>query len=143
MDSEKRKAIVRTYYAELWSGGRYELVRELFDADYVNVDPATPIPDHTVRGPDAMAAFVRSFRDAFPDLMMQVVDQLADGDRVVTRWVASGTHDGSLMGIPPTHRKGHGVEGITISRFRGDRIIEDRAIWDTLGLLRQIGVVPG
>jgi predicted ester cyclase len=59
---------------------------------------------------------------------------------VITRWFASGTHRGTLMGIHATGRRG-GPAGVTLTRFRGDRIVEDCALWDTPGLLRQLGAV--
>jgi predicted ester cyclase len=70
------------------------------------------------------------YRAMVPDLRIEVVDQVADNDRVVSRWVLHGTHRGRHVRLP----------GITISRFENDRIAEDWTVSDNLGLLRQIGV---
>ena len=139
--TDKMKAVVRRYCEELFSQGKLAVADELYTSDYVNLDPSTP--GGCVRGIDGLKALVGSYREAFPDLIMEVKSQWAEGDTVITRWTAVGTHKGSLMGFPATGKRGQPVEGVTITKFRGDRICEDRAVWDTLGLLRQLGIVPG
>jgi predicted ester cyclase len=69
-------------------------------------------------------------------------DVIAEGDFVVAPWTISGTHLGELMGIPPS---GKGVRwgGITIYRIEAGRVVDERGEEDGLGLLRQIGAVPG
>ena len=66
---------------------------------------------------------------------------MADGDFVVTRWTARGTHDGELFGIAPT---GNAVttSGISIVRVADGKIVEDHTQWDALGLMQQVGAVP-
>jgi predicted ester cyclase len=78
---------------------------------------------------------------AFPDVRVSVEDQIAEGDMVVTRWTATGTHTGELMGIPPTGRRIE-ISGITINRFSGGRIAEDWYQSDDLGMMQQLGVIP-
>ena len=63
------------------------------------------------------------------------------GDKVVTRWTGSGTHVGDVNGIPPSG-KNIRVDAIAIHRMRGGKIAETWEVWDTLGFLQQIGVVP-
>jgi predicted ester cyclase len=58
---------------------------------------------------------------AFPDARVTVEDQIAEGEMVVTRWTATGTHTGELLGIPPTGRRIE-ISGMTINRFSGSRI---------------------
>lgn len=140
MNAEQKKATLRRYYGELWNEGRVALAGELFTDDYENHDPATP--GRVVKGRAAFVSLIGAYREAFPDLRFDVVEQLVDGDKVVTRWFAKGTHRGALMGIPPTGRSGEPVEGVTISTFRDDRIACDRVVWDLHGLLRSLGVVP-
>ena len=65
---------------------------------------------------------------------------LSDGDHVVARWTSTGTHLGDLQGIAPTGRRITST-GITIARFVNGKIAEEWANWDTLGLMRQLGVV--
>ena len=72
---------------------------------------------------------------------MTVEDLIAEGDKVVTRWRARGTHQGELMGIPPS---GNPVEvtGITIHRIEGGKVVETWANYDALGMMQQVGAVP-
>jgi steroid delta-isomerase-like uncharacterized protein len=140
MTAEQQKAFVRRYYDEIWTKGNLALCEELFTPDYVNIDPTHP-GDGCARGPDGFRAFAAGLRAALQDMKMTIEAQYVDGDTVVSRWRATAVHRGVLNGIPPTGRTGE-TTGITISRFAGNRIVEDRAIWDALGLLRQLGVVP-
>ena len=75
---------------------------------------------------------------AFPDYNVTVDDQFTDGDKVVTRWTARGTHRGEFLGIAPTGRQGT-LSGITISRYEGGKIVESWFEWDNLELMRQLG----
>lgn len=78
---------------------------------------------------------------AFPDLHFTIEDQIAEGDKVVNRVIARGTHQGELMGIPPTGKQVI-VTGITIDRIVGGKLEASWANWDFLGPLQQFGVVP-
>ena len=70
------------------------------------------------------------------------IDELfSAGDRVVVRWTGSGTHVAEVNGIPPTGKKIR-VDAITIHRMAGGKIAETHEVWDTLGFLQQLGVVP-
>jgi predicted ester cyclase len=81
-------------------------------------------------------------RAGVPDLTVTVEDQIADGDKVATRWTAQGTHDGELMGIDPTRRTAV-VTGITVQRIGdGGQIVEGWTNWDMLGMLQQLGIAP-
>ena len=140
MNPETMKTMTRRYCEELFSKGKLEVCDELFSADYENLDPATP--GGCVKGAAGMKHLVTGYREAFPDLVFAVIEQWADGDTVVTRWNASGTHKGPLMGLPATGKRGNPVEGITISKFRDGKIWQQRAVWDALGLLKQLGAIP-
>ena len=77
-------------------------------------------------------------RSAFPDMHWAVEEQLADGERVLTRFVWTGTHRGEYLGVPPTGR-GVSVWGMVIDRLVDGRIKETRILMDTLGLMAQLG----
>jgi predicted ester cyclase len=66
---------------------------------------------------------------------------VAEGEYVVTRWTASGTHEGDLEGIPPTGRSTT-TSGISVTRIVDGKIVEDRTEWDALGLMTQLGAIP-
>ena len=86
-----------------------------------------------------MKGEIEYFRNAVPDLTYTVEDQVAEGDKVVTRYTASGTHQGEFFGVAGT---GNRVEftGIQIDRFgKSGKIVEERAEFDLLGAMRQVG----
>lgn len=136
--SEANKEIARREIKELLEGGDPTALDELISEDYVSYDPALPEP---VRGRDGLRALVEGYRAAFGGLNVRVEDQVAEGDKVVTRWTATGSHDGELFGVAPTG-KDLEVTGISIERLKDGRVVEDWTNWDALGLMRQLGVVP-
>ena len=70
-----------------------------------------------------------------------MLDQIANDDKVVTRWTFAGTHRGTFMGIAPTEKQ-LVFSGICIDRFADAKIVEEWEEWDTLGMMQQLGVVP-
>ena len=78
---------------------------------------------------------------AFPDLNWTIEDMIAEGDKVVVRFRASGTQKGSFQGLPPTERPIN-ITGAAIYRIAGGKFTEDWAFMDTLGVMRQLGVIP-
>ncbi len=136
--SAANKALSKRILDEAFNAGNLAVMDEILAEGFVNYDAALPEPGI---GIDAAKASVTGYRDAFPDLKITIEEQIAEGDRVVTRWSARGTHQGDLMGIPPTGKQAT-VTGITIDTIASGRIIETRTNWDTLGLLQQLGVVP-
>jgi steroid delta-isomerase-like uncharacterized protein len=135
---DQNKQISRRLVEDGISAGRYEVIDELVAPDCVNHDPSVT---EDLVGPDGVRQLIDTYRTAFPDLRVTVEDQIAERDRVVTRWIARGTHQGPLLGIDPTG-KAATVTGITIDRIENGKIAESWNNWDTLGLLQQVGVVP-
>jgi steroid delta-isomerase-like uncharacterized protein len=135
--SEENKAITRRDWEETWNQGNLDLIDELQAVDYVGhfLPPGLPT------GREGYRQFVQVFRAAIPDIHITIEDLIAEGDKVVTRFTARGTHQGELMGIPPTG-KAVEVTGISIYRFAKGQIVEDWAEYDQLGMLTQMGVVP-
>jgi len=133
--ADELKAIARREFEEVYSRGNLDLVDEIVAADYVCYDAALPEP---VRGREGLKQAVSGFREAFPDLTFTVDDQVAEGDTVVTRWTATGTHRGTLFGRKGTGRRVT-MTGIDVERFAGGQIVEVWASWDLHGLLRQLG----
>lgn len=131
-------ATARRFFEEVFSEGKLDLVDELVAPDYVGHPSG---PEAPVHGPAGVKEYVGHLRTGVPDLTVIVEDQLADADRVATRWTARGTHDGELMGIDATGRTAT-VSGITIQRIRDGQIAEGWTNWDMLGMLQQLGVAP-
>ena len=136
--SETNKTISRRLIEEVFNKGNLDLAEELVTADSVGHDPALPEETH---GPEGLRQSVTGYRTGFGDLVIKVEDQIAEGDRVVTRWTGRGTHTGAIFGIDPTGKQTT-VTGITIDRIVGGKIAESWTNWDTLGLMQQLGVVP-
>ncbi len=130
------EAVVRRFYEDMNNGRKLELAEDLFTADHVLHDPQLQAGP----GPQGVAEAVRAYQEGV-DGHWQIEEMFSAGDRVVVRWTGSGTHNGELNGIPATGRPIR-VDAITIHRMTGGRIDETWEVWDTLGLLQQIGVVP-
>jgi steroid delta-isomerase-like uncharacterized protein len=139
LTSEENKAIVRRYFEEVWNEGDLNVVDELFTTNFVRYGPASI--EGVVRGSEGFKRLVGMYRAAFPDLQIPIEDQIAEGDMVVSRWIASGTHRGEFRGIVPTGTRVE-VAGITIDRVPGGKVEETWTNYDTLGMLRQIGAIP-
>jgi steroid delta-isomerase-like uncharacterized protein len=132
------KKIIRRSFEELFTQGQLDVADEVFATSYVGHDPTLPRDLH---GPEEFKQFVRTYRAAFPDLVLTVEDQIAEGDRVVTRFTARGTHRGDLMGIPPTGKKVT-VTGISIDRVANGKSVESWTNYDLMSMMQQLGVVP-
>jgi steroid delta-isomerase-like uncharacterized protein len=125
---------------EAFGRGKPELVDELLDADFVRYDPY--IEAGEVRGTQTVKDNIVWFRNAFPDLSCTIEEQVAEGEKVVSRWIIRGTHRGDFFGVGGT---GNRVEftGIQIDRLdESGKIVEERAEFDLLGALRQVGAIP-
>lgn len=136
--SEQNKAAARRFF-ELWEAGATDQFDEVVAVDAVDHDPQRPFPDD--RGTEAARKTADMFLTAFPDTAYTIEQQVAEGDLVVTRWTARGTHEGELMGIQPT-QKSVEVSGIAIDRFSDGKIVESWGNWDTMGLMQQLGAIP-
>jgi steroid delta-isomerase-like uncharacterized protein len=136
--SEANKSLVRREMEEVFNQGNLDAAEDLYAPDYVIHDPTSP---EDVRGVEGARHFAATYRQAFPDFQATVEDQVAEGDKVATRFTARGTHLGELEGIAPTGNRIE-VTGINISRIAGGKIAEEWTNYDTLGLMQQIGAVP-
>jgi steroid delta-isomerase-like uncharacterized protein len=136
--SEQNKAAVRRFF-ELWEAGETDQFGEVVAADAVDHDPQRPFPDE--RGAEAARKTAEMFLAAFPDTAYTIEQQVAEGDLVVTRWIARGTHEGELMAIPAT-QKSVEVSGIAIDRLSDGKIVESWGNWDTIGMMQQLGAIP-
>lgn len=133
--SEENKAIARRSW-EAVTQGDLDAQMEVYAADCVIHEP-----DEDIHGTEGLRQFVAMFLNAFPDMQIAVEDEIAEGDKVVTRWRARGTHRGELMGIPPTGNK-VSITGITIHRIENGKIAEEWEMPDNLGMMQQLGIIP-
>ena len=124
---------------EAFGQGKPQLVDDLLDPDFVRYDPY--IEAGEVRGVETVKENIVWFRNVFPDLTCTIDDQLAEGEKVVSRWTVRGTHQGEFFGVPATGERIE-MRGIQIDRFEEGKLVEERAEFDLLGALQQLGAVP-
>jgi steroid delta-isomerase-like uncharacterized protein len=136
--SKDNKAVARKAL-DCFNSGDVDTLDELVAPDAEDHDTQNPHRD--TRGPDGLKQTVEMYRAAFPDLEMKIEEQIAEGDFVCTRWVAVGTHEGDLPGLPATGKKST-VTGIGIDRVEDGKIAEAWGNWDTLGMMQQLGAIP-
>jgi steroid delta-isomerase-like uncharacterized protein len=134
--SEKNKAIARRYVEEFWNENRPELLEALAAPDGVVHSGAG---GHV--GIEGWKQGTEMLRNAFAGFHITLEDEMADGDKVIHRWILSGTHQGDFAGVPATGKK-VSWPVIAIFRLSGDRIAEMWTQGDTLGLMQQLGAIP-
>jgi steroid delta-isomerase-like uncharacterized protein len=133
VSAEENKAIFRRYVQEVSNQGKLELADEIFDY-YLSHQPDGSVLE---RGPEDVKRFQAEFREAFDDFHATVEDQIAEGDKVVTRWTIRGTHRGEFRGIAPTGKE-LAIRGIGIFRFSPEgKVVESWDSYDQLGIMRQ------
>jgi len=133
---EHNKGVAAMSFEEGWNQGNTAVFDELLAADYLDHDPSGP-----VHGPEGFKQLYATYRSAFPDTHLTIEDQIAEGDKVVTRWTGTGTHQGPLLGMAPSGKRVR-IMGMTITRFANGKAVEDWSNYDTLGMLQQIGALP-
>ena len=133
--SEQNKARIRRVIEEAYSRGDLSVVDEVAASDMV-----IHALSQDIRGREGAKQLVTMFRTAFPDLQFTIEDQIAEGDMVVTRWTARGTHKGNFQGVPATGRQIRLV-GTDIDRMTDGRVVECWAHVDELGLMQQLGAI--
>ena len=138
--SEENKQVSRRFFEFLNTVNLDELGSVVAD-DHVNHDAA--IPQDTI-GLDGLKQLLSAYLAAFPGLIFEIDQILAEGNLVCTRWTGSGINSGDLMGIPAANQQVRS-SGITIARIEGGKIAESWVERDALGLMVQLGVVslPG
>ena len=136
--SQENKDTIRTVREEALSKGRLDLLDGLYTDGYVYHGP--PLLGD-LRGPTAFRDMASGFVDAITGFREVIEDQVAEGDKVVSRWTGSGKHTGEIMGSPPTGKEITWTS-IGISRFEDAKIAEEWVEFDALSLLQQLGVVP-
>ena len=133
--SPDNKAVARKVI-ELWNQGMLDAEAELFAPNYIYHGPGGDVSGFA--GWRTMAAM---YRAAFPDAVMSIDDQVAEGDRVATRATARGTHRGPLGSVPASG-KHVVIPIILIDRISGGRLVETWETFDQLGMLQAMGAIP-
>jgi steroid delta-isomerase-like uncharacterized protein len=138
MSTEENKALVRRYIQEFVDRGNLDLSEELFAPDFVRFG-AGP---HQESGVEELKQFFVMLHSGFPDFQSTVEELFSEGDKIVLRFRFRGTHQGEFMGIAPTGKQVT-MAGIDIFRIADGKITE---LWnqeDVLGMMQQLGAIPG
>jgi len=134
---QNNSAIVRRFIEETINQGQIDSAVQFAWEDVVE---QVPFPG---QGPglEGLKDVLRGMRAAFPDLYFSIDEQIAEGDKVVTRFEWTGTHRGEFLGVTATGRSVK-VWGMVIDRLQSGRIKDTRIIMDMLGLMMQLGMLP-
>jgi predicted ester cyclase len=126
MDAESNKQLVRRLIQEAVGQRNLDVLDEIASGAFAEVAKRWASP----------------FRGAFPDFEMEIVDLIAEGDKVVGHFRCSGTHLGDWLGLPATGRRFEKVDEIYIFAVRGGRLVSARGVEDNLSRIRQLGITP-
>ena len=137
MSAQANKALVQRLFDEVWNPGDVSNVGAFYAADYTS----DYLPYSEKRGLDGIREMVLGARVAFPDYHEDLIEMIAEDDRVAVRLRISGTHLGYWGPIPPTGKR-VSYEEMLILRFRDGKVVHQRGVPDNLSMLRQLGVVP-
>src|SRR5437763_1716126 len=139
MSTDQNKALVRRCIDEVWNRADSGAFDALLSPSIIRHGP--PPTEGDIRGLDGFRQLVAMYRAAYPDLIVSIDNQVAEGDQVASRWTARGTHGGELMGMAPTGRS-LSIVGVIVDRIEGGKIAEEWASYDALGMLQQLGALP-
>lgn len=127
MSVEANKVLVRRLVDEAVGRRNLDVLEELADGEFAEL----------------ARRWVRPFQSAFPDFEMEIVELVAEGDRVVAHFRCSGTHRGEWLGLPATGRRFEKVDEIYIFRVQGGKLVSALGVEDNLSRLRQLGIGQG
>jgi steroid delta-isomerase-like uncharacterized protein len=137
--SKANKRLVERWFEEVWNKGRAEAIEEMFAAEGI-AHGLSDDAENPLRGPQNFRAFHSTFREAFPDLIVNVEDTIAEGDKVVARCSVRGKHMGNSLGIEATQSPVD-FTGIAIVRIKDGKIVEAWNNFDFMKMYRQLGKI--
>jgi steroid delta-isomerase-like uncharacterized protein len=136
MSAENNKAVVRRFN-EAFNAGDLDGAAAVFAPNAVIHNSGAPDPLNV----EGFKQFGGVFRTAFPDGKLTIEDLIVDGEKVVSRVTYRGTHTGDMMGIPPTGKPVM-VSAILIDQFADGKVVESWRLFDQMGMMQQLGLVP-
>ena len=134
--SEANKAVDRRWFEEIWNQGKVSAFPELVSRDLVVHNPPVGIPGTF----DGIQQSISIHRAGFPDLHFDIDAHVAEGDLVATMWTATGTHLGEWVGYQPSGKSVR-VQGMSLQRYKGGKLIELWLAVDMLEWFLQLGLV--
>jgi steroid delta-isomerase-like uncharacterized protein len=136
--SAQNKTVMRRIYEEVWNQGNFDVLDEVVSPNYIG---HLPTPPNAPTGREGLRWLIQTYRNAFPDIHVQLEDQFAEDDKVMSRITIRGTHQGQFMHIPPTGNE-VSLQAIVVTRFENGQNAEGWAAIDRLILMQQLGVIP-
>lgn len=133
MSTQENKHSIVRFWEEVFNDRKLELIDELFTEDYIYHGAA----GQDIWGREGLKQFLSMYFNAFPDLHAKVEDVFGEGEKVASRVMCQGTHQGELMGMPPTGKK-ITIRVICTNLFSGDRVKEDWELPDLFGMMQQL-----
>ena len=137
MPMNRTESLIYRIFDQAFNQGNLAVVDELLSPNHFTHITLGGAP----QGPAGLKWLVAMFRTAFPDLRCTVEDEIREGDQFAAHWTLRGTHKGPFQGNPPTGKLVE-VQGIIFARTENSRIVEDWTLFDQMGILQQLGVVP-
>lgn len=134
MSAEENKRVAREFFERIWNQGDESAIDQFIPLNAQGNDPDFGA------GREGFKAQWRQWRTAFPDLNFEVIDLVAEGDKVLTRWTLTGTHEGEFLGAPGTGKKIK-VEGMSLDRIEDGLVAEGFDGWDNYGFRKQLGLI--
>jgi steroid delta-isomerase-like uncharacterized protein len=134
---EDNKQFMQRFVEEVINKRNVDAVDQLVTEDFVE---HVPFPGQGP-GREGLKHVISTFLSAFPDIQWILEEQIAEGQKVASRFTMTGTHYGEFLGIPPTGRLVK-VWGVVIDVVKDGKFAESRIIMDTLGLMQQLGAIP-
>lgn len=137
MDTNQNKEIVRKIYNAFNTGNTSE-IDQVVSSDAIDHNPE---PGHDGKGTDDLKQYIREYRQAFPDLKLNVNTMVAEGDKVISYLTMTGTHKNEFRGIAPTN-KSVKMDGYDYVRISNNKIVERWGVFDMISFFNQLGVIP-
>ncbi len=135
--SASSRTIIQRFIEEILNQKKLAVADEIVAEDFIELDP---FPGQ-VQGRQGLKDVLDMFFSGFSDMHWVIEEQIAEGDKVVTRFTWTGSQKGDFMGIPATGRQVK-VKGVVIDRVVDGRMVDSRILMDTMGMMQQLGVVP-
>jgi len=139
-EQERNKALVLQMYEEVWNKKNHAFIEQAVSSDFVD-HPAKRFFRVPQQGRESLYEAARGFHKGMPDFHDRMIQVIAEGDRVVYLGEITGTHTGELFGVPPSGKPVKIME-INYLRMQDGKIIEQWGIFDVMGMMQQIGMVP-
>ena len=141
MSTEENKAVVRRWFDEVLSRGDLDALDSICAECHPQFAVVRGVMEPAPLGMSGLKSLITGLRSAFPELQATVEEQIAEGDKVVTRVTIRGTQEGEFLGMPATGRS-FTIPGVSIWEVRGNLLIQEWVSWDALGMMQQLGAIP-